>query len=290
MSPRVSVIIPTFNRLAFVTEAIESVRKQTYADYELIVVDDGSTDETPQMLHRQPDITTIRQPHRGVSAARNRGIAQARGTYLAFLDSDDLWMPQKLEKEMAFLEANTGIPVCYTDEIWIRRGRRVNPKKRHQKYSGWIFPQCLPLCIISPSSVVIHRDIFKAAGLFDEALPVCEDYDLWLRITSRYPVHWLDIPLIIKRGGHPDQLSKALWGMDRFRVKALTKILARPDLPGDWRALAEETLREKCRILIQGFEKRGKTAEVRAYRSILSTLATSPEQTFSPPRGLPVHA
>jgi len=284
MSPRVSVIIPTFNRLAFVTEAIESVRKQTYADYELVVVDDGSTDETPQMLHRQyPDITTIRQPHRGVSAARNRGIARAQGTYLAFLDSDDLWMPQKLEKEMAFLEANTGIPVCYTDEIWIRRGRRVNPKKRHKKYSGWIFPQCLPLCIISPSSVVIHRDIFKATGLFDETLPVCEDYDLWLRITSRYPVHWLDIPLIIKRGGHPDQLSKALWGMDRFRVKALTKILASPDLPGDWRALTEETLREKCRILIQGFEKRGKTAEARTYRSVLSTLAASP-------RDLPTHA
>ena len=292
MPPRVSVIIPTFNRLAFVTEAIESVRKQTYTDYELIVVDDGSTDETPQTLLRQyPDLTLIRQPHRGVSPARNRGIEGARGTYLAFLDSDDLWLPQKLEKEMAFLEANTGVPVCYTDEIWIRRGRRVNPKKRHKKYSGWIFPQCLPLCIISPSSVVIHRDVFKTTGPFDETLPVCEDYDLWLRITSRFPVHWLNIPLIIKRGGHSDQLSKALWGMDRFRVRALMKTLAAPDLPAHWRGLAEATLREKCRILIQGFEKRGKTGEARAYHDILSTIDTPLAKSLSPAlQGLSRHA
>jgi glycosyltransferase involved in cell wall biosynthesis len=267
-------------------EAIESVRKQTFEDYELIVVDDGSTDETPRELARRfPDIIIVRHPlKKGVSAARNRGITQSRGTYLAFLDSDDLWLPQKLEKEVAFLEENPEIRVCYTDEIWIRKGIRVNPKKRHKKYSGWIFPRCLPLCIISPSSVMIHREIFKTVGTFDESLPVCEDYDLWLRIASRYPVHWLDIPLIIKRGGHPDQLSKALWGMDRFRVKALIKILGTPELSENWRALTEETLKRKCLILIQGFEKRGKTTEARMYRDILSTLPARSSETLLSPR------
>ncbi len=98
--------------------------------------------------------------------------------------------------------------VCHTDEIWIRNGRRVNARKKHGKKGGWIFQHCLPLCAMSPSSIMIHRDVFTALGGFDERLPACEDYDLWLRITARYPVLFTRQPLIEKYGGHDDQLSR----------------------------------------------------------------------------------
>ena len=239
-------------------------------------MDDGSTDETARKIPAEfPDIRFITQSHQGVSAARNQGIRHAKGTYIAFLDSDDLWTPRKLEREIARLAANPAFQICYTDEIWIRRGRRVNPKKRHRKYGGWIYPHCLPLCIISPSSVLLHREVFDVVGTFDESLPACEDYDLWLRVTSRYPVLWIDEPLIIKRGGHDDQLSRAFWGMDRFRVRALVKILKSGTLPASWRQKTLEELEKKCLILIQGAEKRGKTEEAAVYRRILKTFPPS---------------
>ncbi len=270
MDPLVSVIIPTRNRYSLLTEAVESVLGQTYSRLELIVVDDGSTDETPQRIPACfPDIRYVRQAHRGVSAARNLGIRHAHGDYIAFLDSDDLWLPKKLEREMAFLSEQPDFRICYTDEIWIRRGVRVNPKKKHRKYGGWIYPYCLPLCIISPSSVIIHRKVFETVGVFDESLPACEDYDLWLRVTARYPVGWIDEALIVKRGGHEDQLSRAFWGMDRFRVRALIKILREGPLSVAWRRRTREELERKCRILVQGFEKRGKEAAAAFYRRIL---------------------
>ena len=182
--PRVSAIIPTYNRKAFVLEAIESVLAQTYKDYELIVVDDGSDDGTAEALKQYGErIRYVYQRHGGVSTGRNRGLELARGEFIAFLDSDDLWLPKKLQMQVAFMDANPQAQICYTDEIWIRRGVRVNPRKKHAKYSGWIYPYCLPLCIISPSSALMRRDIFAEVGSFDPAFPVCEDYDLWLRVA-----------------------------------------------------------------------------------------------------------
>jgi len=272
MEPLVSVIIPTYNRLDFLTGTITSVLKQTYKNIELIVVDDGSTDTTSKEIPKRfPSVIYVKQPHRGVSAARNLGIQLAKGNYIAFLDSDDLWLPKKLEREVSCLTANPGYPVCYTNEIWIRKGIRVNPKKRHKKYGGWIYPYCLPLCIISPSSVILRREIFEMAGRFDESLPACEDYDLWLRVTARFPVYLIDDPLIIKHGGHDDQLSRAFWGMDRFRVQALVKILNENILPPRWRKETLEELKRKCHILIHGSEKRGKTQDASYFRHILHT-------------------
>lgn len=272
MNPLVSVIIPTWNRYPFLTEAITSIQRQTYSHVELIVVDDGSADATPwEIPSRFPSVVFLRQPHRGVSAARNLGIRHARGEYIAFLDSDDLWLPKKLEREITCLSENPSYRICYTDEIWIRRGMRVNPKKKHRKYGGWIYPHCLPLCIISPSSVILHREVFETVGGFDESLPACEDYDLWLRITARFKVWWIDAPLIIKRGGHADQLSRAFWGMDRFRIRALVKILNEDILSEPWRQKTLEELEKKCYILIQGAEKRGKMKNVTLYRQILQT-------------------
>ncbi len=278
MKPLVSVIIPTHNRYPLLLEAVASVENQTYKPIELIVVDDGSEDETPWEIPRRfPKVRFFRQPHLGVSAARNLGIRHATGSFLAFLDSDDLYLPEKIAREVACLQKNPGYRVCYTDEIWIRRGIRVNPMKKHRKYGGWIYPRCLPLCIISPSSVMLKREVLDTVGGFDETLPACEDYDLWLRVTSRYPVWWIPKPLIVKRGGHADQLSRAFWGMDRFRVRALVNILKGEDLPPPWRQKTLQELEKKCRILIQGAKKRGKTTDAAAYGHILrSFLPHSP--------------
>ena len=264
--PVLSVVIPTYNRLPRVKDAVESVLKQTYRDFEFWVVDDGSTDGTGEALRAFGNkIKYIFQDNRGVSAARNLGARVSRGKYLAFLDSDDLWEPEKLEVQVRCMEANPHFPLCYTDEVWIRRGIRVNPKKRHAKYSGWIFEKCLPLCIISPSSALMKRSLFEEIWGFDETLPVCEDYDFWLRVTCRYPVLFIDKKLIVKRGGHADQLSTRSWGNDRYRVMALENLLRSQDLKAEEKRMASGELVRKCHILSRGFYKRGKGEEARRY-------------------------
>ncbi len=269
---KVSVIIPTFNRKNFLKEAIESVLLQSYKNFEIIVVDDGSTDGTREMIKSEYKmIKYIYQKNSGPSAARNRGIVEAKGEYISFLDSDDLWLKDKLKEEMEFLEENREYKICYTDEIWIRNGKRVNPKKKHRKYSGWIFEKTLPLCIISPSSVIIHRSVFAHVGLFDESLFVCEDYDLWLRVSSKYPIYFLEKKLIIKRGGHDDQISNLGWGYDIFRVKALKKFIESPENQKNYRIAAFYEMEKKCRILINGLKKRNKTKDAENFENILKT-------------------
>ena len=266
----VSLIIPSYNRCKTLRRALHSVEAQTVKPDEVVVIDDGSTDETALVLGKEfPSVTYKFQENRGVSAARNHGITHSKGEWLAFLDSDDEWLPKKLEKQMDLLHANRLIKICHTEEVWIRDGRRVNAMKKHKKKGGWIFQHCLPLCAISPSSVIIHRSVFEKTGLFDEDLPACEDYDLWLRITSRYPVLFAEEPLINKYGGHEDQLSRKYWGMDRFRIQALIKIIAEDELQKDDRQAAVEILIKKLKILIQGAEKRGKQNEVCSYQQLL---------------------
>jgi len=268
--PRVSAIIPTYDRKAYVLEAVDSILEQTYGDYELIVVDDGSEDGTGEAPANYDE--TVRyayQDNNGVSSARNHGLELARGEFIAFLDSDDLWLPEKLGVQVAFMDEHPEAQICYTDEIWIRRGVRVNPRKKHAKYSGEIYPQCLPLCIISPSSALMHRGIFDDVGTFDPSFPVCEDYDLWLRVASRLPVFFIPQQLIVKRGGHTGQLSQQGWGNDRYRVKALIKILETDALTPQMRELTVEELHRKCHILINGFRKRGKEGEAKEYEEII---------------------
>jgi glycosyltransferase involved in cell wall biosynthesis len=252
-------------------EAVDSVLSQDFEDVELIVVDDGSTDGTAEEIKKYGGRVRFLQvsENRGVSAARNRGLLHARGKYVAFLDSDDLWVKGKLKIQVAFLYDNPQYPLCYTDEIWIRKGKRVNPKVRHAKYSGWIFEKCLPLCIISPSSAMMRRTLFSRVGLFDEALPVCEDYDFWLRVSARFPVFFINRKLIIKRGGHPDQLSQRSWGNDRYRVMALEKLLSEPFITPEERGMVLEEMKRKCRILSEGFFKRGNEVEGKRYQEIM---------------------
>lgn len=269
MPPAVSVIIPTYDRWPMLGEAVESVLAQSFTDYELIVVDDGSSDGSANKIGSLArDIRIIVQPRRGVSAARNHGARVARGRYLAFLDSDDLWRPRKLAVQTAFMMEHPDIGICQTEEIWIRRGVRVNPKAKHRKPSGDVFRASLELCLVSPSAVMMTKDLFDALGGFDENLPVCEDYDLWLRVAVRHPVPLIRAPLVVKRGGHADQLSHSLWGMDRYRVAALGKLL-RAGVCGEKRAWVVNALERKIAVLAQGARRRGKETQARAYERVL---------------------
>jgi glycosyltransferase involved in cell wall biosynthesis len=262
---KVSIIIPTYNRGWIIKEAIESVLAQDFIDFELIVVDDGSTDNTSEILHSyREDITVFQQNNKGVSAARNRGLSEASGRFIAFLDSDDLWLPKKLSRQVDYFNLNPDAMICQTEEIWIRNNMRVNPKKRHKKLSGMIFEPSLDLCLVSPSAVMIRRSLFEEVGGFDETLPACEDYDLWLRISCRYPVFLIDTPLIIKRGGHSDQLS-ASSGLDKFRIKSIKKIIESNLLSKTQYKAAVKTLKEKCTIYASGCRKRGRLDEAMYY-------------------------
>jgi glycosyltransferase involved in cell wall biosynthesis len=259
----VSVIITTYNRRGFVEQALKSVLEQRYTDREVILIDDGSTDGTCDMVN----ISEVRyewKENGGISSARNRGIAMAHGEYIAFLDVDDLWKKDKLAIQMSRMETD-GSLISYTDEIWIKNGKWVNQGKRHRKYSGHIYAHCLPLCIISPSSVVIRREIFSEVGLFDESLPVCEDYDLWLRICSRYPVLYIPQPLIVKHGGHSDQLSHSYEVMDKYRIASLAKMLDAGTLTMEQAEATAEELRKKCSIVAKGAQKRGRKEEADYY-------------------------
>jgi len=273
-TPLISVIIPTCNRVTFVCEAIDSVLAQTEKDFELIVVDDGSTDATAATVESYGErVRYLFQSNAGASAARNCGIKNARGKLITFLDSDDLWLPKKLARQMAWMNAHPEIMLCYTDEIWIRHGVRVNQKKIHAKAGGWIYPLCLPRCIISPSSVLVRRELFEAVGVFDEQLPICEDYDLWLRVASRFEVGFLAEPLIVKRGGHSDQLSHSEFGIDRYRVTALMKAYEQEELRVEWRRLTAKMICEKCDVLANGFRKRGNIAEANFYADLKAQFA-----------------
>jgi len=254
---QISVVIPTFNRSGVIRRAIQSVLTQTCPPGEIIVVDDGSSDGTEELITSEfkTQLKYIHQTNRGVSHARNSGIKLAQGSWIAFLDSDDQWQPNKLQLQIEALDSQPGYEFCHTNEIWIRNGMRVNAMNKHEKSGGYIFHKCLPLCVISPSSTLIQKSVFERIGLFDEELPACEDYEMWLRYCVDNPVLYLETPLIVKYGGHDDQLSRKFWGMDRFRLHALLKILSSNSLSEEQSAAALEVADIKLNILMKGAEK-----------------------------------
>lgn len=267
---QISVVIPTYNRLSTITRAIDSVLRQTSSVDEIIVVDDGSTDDTESYLRANyPQVRFTYQQNQGVSAARNRGIKLAQHSWIALLDSDDSWLPNKIENIRQAQLENPDYHLFHSNEIWIRDGVRVNAMNKHGKSGGWIFQKCLPLCVISPSAVVINRELLDATGLFDETLPACEDYDLWLRICHRYPVYYIDQPLITKYGGHSDQLSNRYWGMDRFRIHALRNLLDKASLAKDDRQAAERMLEKKLNILLKGAHKHDNQSIINEFSPLL---------------------
>lgn len=262
LTQQVSAVIPTHNRLHLLRRALYSVQAQTLPPLETIVIDDGSTDRSHESLATEfPNVQWIRQSNHGVSHARNQGIKHAKGEWIALLDSDDAWHPSKLEEQNQFLQQNLGLLFCHTDEAWMRRGKSVSHPAYLNKSNQDIFLKSLARCIICPSSVVLHRKIFKALGHFDEELPVCEDYDLWLRILLQFKTGYLNQKLVTKYGGHSDQLSTSHWGMDRFRVQSLENLLTQSKLEREFVPLILKTLIQKLEILCKGFTKRGKFLE-----------------------------
>ena len=259
---KISVVIPTYNRISLLARAIDSVLKQSLNPYEIIVVDDGSEDGTSEMIqNKYNSIKLIRQQNNGVSAARNKGIKHAKGDWIGLLDSDDEWKEKKLENQADRLIKTPEYDFCHTNEIWIRNGVRVNQRKKHEKYGGYIFDKCLDICRISPSSVLFRKNILDHIGWFDSQLPVCEDYDLWLRITSEYRILFIDEPLIIKYGGHDDQLSRSVESIEFFRIKSLENLLDRTELSTNNRVLAIQMIIKKYNIYLNGLVKRKKQSE-----------------------------
>ena len=260
----ISVVIPTFNRRQTIGRSIDSVLNQTLFPSEIIVVDDGSTDGTSDYIQSNfPSIRLLQQPNKGVSAARNKGVRCADANWIALLDSDDEWFPQKLEKQVMTLSQNLDIKFCHTEEIWIRNGARINQMKKHQKYGGHIFNKCLDMCKISPSSVLFHQSILDNVGYFDKGLKVCEDYDLWLRITAKFPVLYIDEPLIKKYGGHEDQLSRVKDGIESHRIKVLENLIMQKFTSVQKNAMLKMLI-EKLTIFSIGAQKRGK---IKAYNT-----------------------
>ena len=260
---KISVIIPTYNRKHTLQRAIDSVLAQTFKPFEIIIVDDGSKDGTKEwLLQNYPSVQYIHQPNNGVSSARNKGIQISQGSWIALLDSDDEWMPEKLEYQSRFLEMNRDSSFCHTNEIWIRNGVRVNQMKKHKKYGGDIFKHCLDICRISPSSSIIKKDVFEEVGAFDESLTVCEDYDLWLRVTAKFNILFLDEPLIKKYGGHLDQLSRVPKGIEQYRIRSLEKILSMGSLTETQFRSAKDMLIHKLNIYAKGLKKRDKYEEL----------------------------
>ncbi len=261
----VSVIIPTYNRAHVLARALDSVLAQDYSPLEVIVVNDGSTDTTQDFLARyQGLIRVLTQPNAGVSAARNLGIRNSRGRFIALLDSDDAWTPDKLSLQMAFFGNRPDALICQTEETWIRDGRRVNPKIKHKKPSGLIFTPSLALCLVSPSAVMMRRKFFDIKGYFDEDFPVCEDYDLWLRVSWDTPIYLIDTPCTVKYGGHDDQLS-ASHSQDRYRIQSIVNLIREDLLDRDQKKSALKVLIKKCRVYGNGCLKRNKTKEGEYY-------------------------
>jgi len=266
--PLVSVILPTFNRAWTLKDAIDSVLSQDYPNIELIIIDDGSEDNTQELLYSYKNkIMVLTQKNSGVSAARNAGIKTSRGEFIALLDSDDAWDKRKISCQVGFFEQNPEALICQTEEIWIRNGKRVNPKIKHKKPSGMIFEPSLNLCLVSPSAVMMRRQLFEIKGYFNEDFTICEDYDLWLRVSSTLPIFLIDKPYTIKRGGHKDQLSN-FHSQDKFRIRSLLNLIKSNDLTEDQAAKAKKVLKKKCIIYGNGCIKRGRKEEGYYYLDI----------------------
>ena len=264
---KISVVIPTLNRINTLQRALDSVINQTYKPAEIIVVDNGSSDGTLKFLREQyPKITTLTENKVGVSSARNKGIKKSINQWIALLDSDDAWHPRKLEVQTSMLDsALKEYSLIHTDEVWFRNNKHINQMKKHKKQGGYIFERCLSLCCISPSSVLFKKNILDKVGLFDESLPVCEDYDMWLKICSSEEVLFAQDKLTYKYGGHKDQLSKSYWGMDRFRIKSIENIIRNFDLTNKQKKQAKKELIKKLKIIINGAFKRNNLSIVNEF-------------------------
>jgi len=231
--PRVSVVIPTFNRAEVVGRAIGSVLAQTYRDYEVIVVDDGSSDSTPSLVaalaQGRPFIRYLPQPHCGRSAARNHGMAVAQGEYVAFLDSDDVFLPDKLRVQVEALDQNRAYGMVYSMYLAVDEAGRPLPGggESPERLSGQIYPEMLFIqrALITTPSVMVRRMVLAEVGGFDETMHMCEDLDLWRRIARRHQVLQIETPLVqvTYRRSDPLALAEKLAARSHYYRKAFAE-------------------------------------------------------------------
>ncbi len=270
----IDAIIPTYNRAQTLSRAIDSVLGQTYPVKNIWVVDDGSTDETFDVVAGFGSrVQYVKTANLGVSHARNIGVGLSPSAWVAFLDSDDEWLPERLEKQVAILNENPDLKLVHGEEIWIRNGVRVNPHKKHAKFGGNIFEKSLALCLISPSATLIQKETLLSLGGFREDYPVCEDYDLWLKFCSRYPVGFVTSPIIKKYGGHEDQLSKKYFAMDYWRVKSLNSCLHLPHITQSMKGKIQKLIASKSEILLNGYQKHNNTRDMDEIEKIYKSVA-----------------
>lgn len=253
---KIDVIIPTYNRAELIQRAIESVMSQTYADFHLYVVDDGSTDTTQDVLKKysvHPKVTLLKQDNQGVSSARNLGVKHGQNEWISFLDSDDEWLPNKLKLQTDYLLTHPEIRFLHSEEIWIRNGVRVNPKIKHNKSGEDLLERSLEFCLISPSTVIMKRELYTQHNGFDPEMMVCEDFDLWNKILISEKVGFTDEYVTQKYGGHEDQLSTKFLAMDYWRIKSLVAL--EKNYPKDEKIIS--VIKKKTPILLKGYLKHG---------------------------------
>ncbi len=268
----VSVIIPTYNRAKYLQRAMLSVCLQKNFKGEIIIVDDGSTDSTKEVVEGMKCSFPIIYRYIencGPAGARNFGVELSSYQFLAFLDSDDHWKKNKLTKQLSLMEQNPIYNICHTGEKWLRKGEHLNQKNIHIPRHGDIFDHCLRLCAVGMSTVLMKRWLFEEVGGFDVSLPCCEDYDLWLRISCKYPFLLVPDPLTIKEGGRADQVSsKHRIGMDKYRIYAILKLLDEKVLNHEQHSKAIIMLNKKCQVYGKGCIKHGRIDEGEYYLGV----------------------
>lgn len=258
--PVISIVLPTFNRAYCLDRAVGSLLAQTFEDWELVLIDDGSTDRTPALRQefsralgeRYLDRDSSRQ---GASGARNLGVSEARGEWIAFLDSDDVWLPEKLDLQLAALRASPDAGFCYTDffefdDSWrILHPRHIIPAGME----GRIYPQLFEIRnnLITCPSVVARRDLIVSCGGFDESMKVCEDIDLWARLAQKAPVVAVKIPLTGVHSRHDQRFPYADSLLGRhmlYRAAAQRDVTLSPDFVRSLYEEAFETFLQVARI------------------------------------------
>lgn len=243
--PLASVVIPAYNAGGFLADCLDSVARQPApGGMEVVVVDDGSTDDTPQRLACRPDVHYLRQTNQGPAAARNAGIHLSRGTYVAFLDADDLWPPGKLAQQIQLLDRHPEAALCFGDCAQFEDGADPGPSLFQQAglgTSAWgpgpllpdAYRRLLAANFVTTGSVVVRRAVLDQEGAFDEGLGLVEDLELWLRIARRYPILWTP-ELCLLRRRHANNLSRDRDAMSLAYLKVLER--QRVDSLGDLEA------------------------------------------------------
>ncbi len=267
---KITAIIPTFNRADFLPKAIESISNQNYKIDEVIIVDDGSNDNTREILKNYKDLKIISTKNSGVSYARNRGIKMAKNSWIAFLDSDDTWMKVKIKKQIDFHTKNPDILFSHTGERWVRGGKEIKYPKSLKKPHGDCFLQNTSTCKIAASSVLMNKSIFEDIGYFDESMRVCEDYDMWLRVSYRYKIGLIPEQLITKYAGH-SQLSSTIFAIDRYHIYSLLNFL-----DTDFKDEIKKEIEKKCNILEKGAFKHNNQEILKMVRDIQSQILPKP--------------